>query len=493
MARRQTPICDTETSTTPFYLDIITVLIIAILLSLLAHSVYIEWSKRNDPNFQILSTQSRAGYITLQGLALYWTICDLLRYTIDPLKPFLPNTFGCVFLTYSTTVIPGFFYTVYLYLILLRLENLDGSYLKTSQHTLFLLRVLIFSVMVFQIVFVCIGRDSVCLQRYHPSDMDRELWHCDLSINDNRKYVGLGGYSMIAILNIAMGVLFARKLQQMVHLKKDNQHLNIRLREIVVQSTLLTATGSISTFVSYGLWAVFPFSTAMWLYLDLVVNCCVIGLAFPHNRRWYKLLCRHCIKCCRNSFDLTDVELPPLQKQATRSIMASIGEDVVLELGPGLVPQNKNEPSSIELRPPKPRFSSSGSESSRQITQVLKRKWGILGRMNKPSGSLSASDPEESEGSSCRSSRRSSLSSLSEVRIDDGGITEKPSDENVTINNASNKPSDEILLSAETILRTPRISTMPRSLTDVPLSNFLISPAMAKFLSKRRFQRSKSL
>lgn len=495
MTRYKTPICDGDPNNTPMIQDtIIMSLLILTLCCLLTHSLYTEFSERNDLNSEILSIKSRVGYIVLQCLALYWVTSDLIRFIIDPLHSFLPNTFGCIFLTYSATMVPGVFYTVYLYLILLRLENLNGSYLSTSVHTSSILRFFITSVMVFQGVFLCIDDDPVCLHPLHPPDMDRKLRYCELRLTDDRKWLALGAITMIALLNLAMGALFARKLQQIVRVMQANQHLNIRLREIVIQSTLLTVTGSISTFACYILWFLSPFPTGLWLYLDSVVNCCVIGLTFPRNRQWYKGICGQCIKCCRNLFDSTEVELPQIQKQATLSLMASIGEDVVLELGPRLVPQNENEPNSIEVRAPRPRLSSSGSDSSRPMDLVVKRKWGILGQMYKPSGSLSACDPEESEGSSCRSSRGSSLASLSEMKTDDGAITRKPTDENMEIKNGNkNKPSDEIPLSAEAILRTPRISTMPRSLTDVPLSNFLISPAMAKFLSKRRIQRSKSM
>ena len=82
--------------------------------------------------------------------------------------------------------------------------------------------------------------------------------------------------------------------------------------------------------------------------------------------------------------------------------------------------------------------------------------------------------PEKTESPSSKNARNEVFED--DMKTDDAAITRKPSDYDVKISNENkNKPSDEIPPSAEAILRTPRISTMPRSLTDVPLSNFLIS------------------
>ena len=481
MNRGETPICDKEPITTPLLVDGLTSLFILFLIILLAHSLFIECSKRNDPNFQILSTQSRAGYIVLQCLALYWTTGDLIRYVIDPLQSFLPNTMGCVILTYSTKLITSLFYMVYLYLILLRLENLDGTYLKTSKRTIIIIRCFIFSLMGFQIAYIFIDDDPVCMAPVHPGDTDRELWYCELVTTDGRAFVLLGGITMIALLNLLMGVLFARKLQQVVLHMKENQHVNLQLRKIVIQNTILIATGSISTFACYVLWFVIPVDTGLLLYLDLVVNCCVIGLAFPHNRKRYKCLCGHCIKWCWKRFDAPGM---PLERLPTDKDMAIIGEDIVLELGPGLVPQNKDEDTtdSVELRP-----------STEKIKQrARKKRWSQLRRinnLNSPSGSMCASDPEESE----YGSRRCSLSSMSEIRNSDGAITDKPSDESVRNSKRSVRKkmkSDSRMKvrtpSADTIAKAPTLSSLHRSATDIPFARFMISQKMAQFLSMKR-------
>ena len=398
----ETPICESEPVTTPLLLSASFGLFALILLSLFLHSLFIEWSKRKDPNFQILSTESRIGYIAMQFVALYWTTLDVIRYTIDPLTSFLPNTVGCVVLTYSSPILAGLFYAIYLYLVLLRLQNLDGSYLKTPRSTLIVLRCFILSVTAFQVAYLCVDSNSVCLQRRHPADTDRELWNCDFIMSANRIYVAIGGISMIAFLNLVMGALFIRKLQQVGHLIKENQHVSIQLRKIVIQNTILIATGSITTLVLYGLWAVFP-SFAICSYLDLVINCVVIGLSFPHNRRWYKLLCGPCIECCWKKFDSKGSELPKLPTVLVDD-MAIIGEDVVLELGLGLVPQNKDAQRSIDIM--------SAKESSESTAkQKKKRMLRAALVMRRPSGSLSVDDPAQStSGSNTASKSSKSLS-----------------------------------------------------------------------------------
>ena len=482
MNNHQTPICDADSSAVPYHYEAIcTNLFILFFLSLLTHSLYIECSRRNDPNFQILSTHSRLGYIALQCLALYWTISDLIRYIIDPLLSILPNTIACEVLTYSTTLIPGLFYTVYLYLILLRLQNLDGTHLKTSKCTIRLLRVLICTVICFQIAYVTPNEGPVCLYPLHASDVDRgEMWYCELIPTANRTYIALGGIVMIVLLNLTMGALFARRLQQVMHAKRGNQHLNVRLRKVVVQSTILTVTGSISTFVLYGAWAVYP-NTNTFLYLDLVINCCVIGLSFPHNRSRYKVLCGCCVKCCWEKFDSPGEKLPqPTLTVPARNVMSSIDEDIVLELGPGLVPQNRN----IDLKPPRPRV------KPRPKKGMMTKKWALLAKKYKrrPSGSLSVTDPEQTDSES-DSLSLSSLRSLSEIRYD-GVITEKPSEANTTkpSNESVNttKSSKGMFASLDTILRTPTISRMPRSLTDIPMPHFSLPASMVRLLSQKR-------
>ena len=477
MKSHQTPICDTEPITNPILLNSSTSLFVLILFLLLLHSLFIEWSKRKDPNFQILSTQSRTGYITLQCLAFCWTTMNLIRYTIDPLESFLPNTVGCAALTYSSYLIPTPFYMVYLYLVLLRLENLDGTYLNTSWRTVSILRGFICSLLAFQIAFFFVYDDPVCLQPFQPSDMDRELWYCELVIAESRAFLLLGGVFMILVLNLVMGALFTQKLQQLIHRMKENQHVNSQLRKIVIQNTVLILTGSISTFVCYILFFALPIHMGLWQYSDMVMNCCVIGLTFPHNRARYKCLCGCCIRRCWRMFDSPGEELPRLP---TDNDIAIIGEDIVLELGPGLVPQNKEDsPDSIELRPSKEKIKK----------RARMKRWKKLRRLNTPSGSMCASDGEETD----YGSRRCSLSSLSEIRNTDGVITEKPSDESVQNSkenaNKISKLDPRMKVrtpSTDTLLKTPTLRTLPRSATLVPFSRFMISQRMIDFLSMKR-------
>lgn len=418
MNRYETAICDKEPYDVHLYFNtIVTVLVIAVILLLLTHSLYTEWSKRHDLNFQVIPIQSRVGYIMLQCLALCGIISDFIRLIIDPLQSFLPNTIGCFLITYSPKTIPGLSYSIYLYLILLRLQNLDGTYLNTSQCTIRVLRGFICSVMGFQVAFLFADQDSVCLHPIHPTNMERELWYCELTVSKHRLWLALSGITMIALLNIVMGILFARKMQQVVQ-------VNAQFRDIVTRNTILTATGSISTLLCYCLWAVSPPTTNIWLYLDALINCCVIGLAFPHNRKWYKMMCGCCIKCCWRKLDAPGLSIPRIP---IFNRMASIGEDIVLDLNPKEVPQHMSSvPVPVGLSPPK---SSRNRPMLTPNPMVLKNQWGLHKENERPSGSLSASDPdaEQSVSGSTGSPRGSLLSSLSETQNVEGAITEKES------------------------------------------------------------------
>ena len=484
MKSHQTPLCHTEPIPNPILLHVLTAFFVFIFFILLMHSLYIEWSKRNNPNFQILSTQSRTGYITLQCLALCWTTMNLIRYTIDPLESFLPNTIGCDALTYSSKLIPILFYMVYLYLVLLRLENLDGTYLNTSWRTVSILRGFICSLMAFQIAFFLVDATPVCLQPFQLSDVGRHLMFCELVTTDSRAFLLLGGAILILGLNLVMGALFTQKLQQLARRMKENQHVNSHLRKIVIQNTILILTGSISTFLCYILLVVFP-TARVWTSLDMVINCCVIGLTFPHNRARYKCLCGCCIKWCWMKFDSPGEELPRLP---TVNKMEIIGEDIVLELGPGLVPKNKEDSSDSVERP--------SNEKIKKRARM--KKWSKLRRLRTPSGSMYVSDGEETDYGSRRCSLSSmseirNLSSMSDIRNSDGAITEKPSDESVR---NSERKVDQISKSdprmkvrtpsTDTILKSPTLRSLPRSATDIPFSRFMISQKMAQFLSMKR-------
>jgi len=80
---------------------------------------------------------------------------------------------------------------------------------------------------------------------------------------------------------------------------KDNEHLNLNLKSLIFKNAILTVTGSVSTITAYAVWIMVPVS-ATPLYIDLVVNCLVIGLMSKSNEKHYKRLCRPCIMVCYN-------------------------------------------------------------------------------------------------------------------------------------------------------------------------------------------------
>ena len=289
------------------YLEFATGIMMAILFQslLLIHSLYHEFKHRHNEEHQRICIQSRILYILLQLTGLYWTILDLFRFVI------LPQSTTCHAIeAYSSKILPAVYYLIYLYLILLRLNSsFKGSYLESSKWRLYLLYGLtIIPIITGLIIFLVLTRDKgPCVAPWEAdnSPFVVDLQYCTLPLPfvdysaemDLTSMLGLTGYlAWIPVINIIIGVIFGIKLNTLYSNHQDNEELKVELRSLIIKNYILSLVGSISTIVNYSLTTVI--NTNMFLYLDLFLNCLVIGLMFKYNKKWYQICCKCFIVLC---------------------------------------------------------------------------------------------------------------------------------------------------------------------------------------------------
>merc|ERR1719491_1276637 len=122
---------------------------------LFIHTLHREFVLRKDPAFASISKRARLLYILLQLMGLFWYIADLFRLIIDPPLLFRTATDSvgllsfCNVIGYSCKIIPGMFYAVFLYQILLRIASVfETSHLAFGSRTLFVLKLLVLPIFI---------------------------------------------------------------------------------------------------------------------------------------------------------------------------------------------------------------------------------------------------------------------------------------------------------------------------------------------------------
>eukprot|EP01083_Nonionella_stella_P108169 314305_1 len=280
-------------------ISILPVIILQVLW--LCHTVRTEYivHKTMHPNksykFQ------RILHLSLQIIGLCWTISDVFCFIIDPHTLILRNNIGCYIVAYIPKVVPGVYYGLYLYQILLRLESsFRDSCLAISKRTIIIFKVLIIPILTGPIWFLILNRgETACVRGWKAHDVTSwyerpepyKFAYCTVKTNFGAALFLIFVVLFLGFINIAFGVIFAMKLKVLLSANTDN-----RLKALIVKNSILTVTGSISTVSSYLIWIILTFGTG--LYIDLLVNCLVIGLMFKYNSKLYKRLCKCCIVMC---------------------------------------------------------------------------------------------------------------------------------------------------------------------------------------------------
>ena len=212
---------------------------------------------------------------------------------------------------YSPYYIPGLFYTIYLLLIILRLEtSLRGSYLALKPKTLYILKGLTLIIPITATISLCIGSfDNTCIAEWYLPESNESIHVCNVlldSVLAFRLHIYEALVVMINGLNITFGIIFSVKLKKIVRVRKEsNIRSRFKFEALVRKNEILTIIGCISMFTGYAM--VMFTENPIYVNIDGFINCVIIGLMESRNRKYYSLLCSPCIALCvRQPFRSTD-------------------------------------------------------------------------------------------------------------------------------------------------------------------------------------------
>ena len=136
-----------------------------------------------------------------------------------------------------------------------------------------------------------------CTVPWAPPDMNKSTTFCVVPPSQLilvRFYIFHFWVTMVIFLNITFGAIFSFKLSQFN--KSSDRSDNFQFEALIVKNNILTVVGCISTTLFYVLW--FTMDPILFLFVDVMINCLVIGLMQKSNETLYKRLCGPCIMLC---------------------------------------------------------------------------------------------------------------------------------------------------------------------------------------------------
>eukprot|EP01083_Nonionella_stella_P079603 218518_1 len=276
----------------------------------LYHTVHTEYTRHKTSTASQAPNKAykfqRTLHLSLQIVGLCWTINDVLSRVIDPHTLILRNNIGCYIAAYIPKVVPGVFYGLYFYQIVFRLEASFGdSFLAMSKTTTIILKLLIIPIVTGPIWIILLS-DGACVRPWKPLDVpswyDRpepyQFAYCHLIMRSEAVIVLLLTVLWGGSINIIYGIVYILKLRVLLSpaMNESTTYLTFVYKSLIVKNAILTITGTITTLSCYVLWISLSFTSG--LYIDLFVNCLMIGLMFKYNSKLYKRLCKCCIVVC---------------------------------------------------------------------------------------------------------------------------------------------------------------------------------------------------
>eukprot|EP01083_Nonionella_stella_P117745 351217_1 len=283
--------CSWEPFTAPYLeFGLLAPIFISLQLALLFHSLWNEYKHSTSPLIHVTKrTKSilRILFITIQLAGLWWTICDLL-----------PHTPRILSITY---------YGLYLYQILLRLTlSFKNTIFTVSKLTALSLFLIILIPFIGLPLLILPFHDGVCIWEWRPMDFNQELQFCSSRNIGFSNILIMIGVLWVALVNILLGCIFSFKLKRVLTIRQlnveSNDEVNFKLKSLIIKNYLLTITGSVSTIINGMCWIFISNIRgsigALFLYMDLCLNCCVLALMLEYNEKYYKRLCRCCVHTC---------------------------------------------------------------------------------------------------------------------------------------------------------------------------------------------------
>eukprot|EP01083_Nonionella_stella_P032234 88257_1 len=288
-------------------LSILLPILIILQLGLLAHSIYCHIAMRT---LKIL-------FLSLQVLALFWSIGDLFRFVIDPYTHILRHSILCDITSASPKIISLIYYAIFCSLILIRLKVSfkASSFLQVKPRTIYLLSSLIVAPLCLLPISMIFLLSSPCIWSWTPIDIavDDTFAFCSFSANQTVYVFYIVGILCVTVANVVIGVIFGMKLKKVLNLNHKggnvgttNKSKAFQLKSLVIKNSVLTMIAASSTVINYTLWIVFGYFIGIGtilVYLDTLINCLCVALMFSSYDIYYKKLCKTCIVFCLLKMD----------------------------------------------------------------------------------------------------------------------------------------------------------------------------------------------
>lgn len=243
------------------------------------------------------SKQLHVLFFTQLFVAMYWTLCDLLRLVIDPYFT-IRNHIGCGIMTYSPRPCYSIFGFLYLYQILLRLKrSFTGSYLALSKWLEYVLWTLIVITLIVTVITFrpdAAALNTICIEEWTPSDIGGTLTYCKQELNDYIYVMAPLSIAMMVLTTLSMACIFSCTLKRMMSNNKDNEALNVPFKKLIVKNHLMTVTGCVAIVVTHVL--SFYTDLGLWANMMTLIVSISIGLMFGYNDKPYRKLCKPCIR-----------------------------------------------------------------------------------------------------------------------------------------------------------------------------------------------------
>ena len=233
----------------------------------------------------------RIFWIIMQSIGLFWITAKLFQTTVDPNTFILRGSWLCNFIPWSLFYCPGWFYGLYLLVLIDRLErSFQNTSMTLSRRCLLILRFLSLSIPITNtiVVSVDIRSDLTCIGSWDPPDTGRIITYCMVppeSLFAFKYYIVLVLVLLTCALNVVLAVIFTVRLKRLLKNSSANTLKQLQFN-LLIKSNALTVIGCVSTTFGYLLYTIQYDST--FLTVDIFANSVIVGL-FLH-RYWIKYI-----------------------------------------------------------------------------------------------------------------------------------------------------------------------------------------------------------
>ena len=220
-------------------------------------------------------------WIIMQSIGLFGNTAKLFQTTIDPNTFILRGSWLCTFIPWSLWYCPGWFYGLYLLVLIDRLQrSFQNTSMALSHKSLLILKSLSLSIPMTNsiVISVDIPNDLTCIRSWDPPETDNMITYCIVppeSLFAFKYHIVLVLVLLICALNVVLAVIFTVRLRRL--LKNSSATALKQLQfNLLIKSNALAVIGCVSTILGYMFYAIQNDST--FIYVDIFINTVIVGL-----------------------------------------------------------------------------------------------------------------------------------------------------------------------------------------------------------------------